>query len=207
MTETLTMKKLQEQINELRNELASIKGNSSTGKSRLVPSGLTIGDTFELADLTWKIIDISDNGYKCLADRLADDMKFDKKSNDWRASSLRKYLNEEFYKKLVAVVGEDNIIPFERDLLSLDGQTEYGVCEDKVSLLTFDEYREHRELIPNAGYWWWLITPDSTPCNNDSAWVRVVSPSGGVNVNYYVGDFGVRPFCILKSNIFVSKGE
>ena len=97
MAETLTMKKLQEQINELRNELASIKGNSNTEKSRLVPSGLTIGDTFELADLTWKIIDISDNGYKCLADRLADDMKFDKKSNDWRTSSLRKYLNEDFF--------------------------------------------------------------------------------------------------------------
>ena len=207
MAETLTMKMLQEQINELRNELASIKGNSNTEKSRLVPNGLTIGDTFELADLTWKIIDISDNGYKCLADRLADDMKFDKKSNDWRTSALREYLNGKFYEKLVAVVGENNIVPFERDLLSLDGQTEYGVCEDKVSLLTFDEYREHRELIPNAGYWWWLITPDSTPCNNDSTWVRVVSPSGDVDCGICDYCLGVRPVVSFSSAIFESEDK
>lgn len=207
MAETLTMKKLQEQINELRNELASIKGNSNTEKSRLVPNGLTIGDTFELADLTWKIIDISDNGYKCLADRLADNMKFDKKSNDWRISALREYLNGKFYEKLVTVVGENNIVPFERDLLSLDGQTEYGTCEDKVSLLTFDEYREHRELIPNAGYWWWLITPDSTPCNNDSTWVRVVSLSSNIRNDYYFDFNGVRPVVSFSSAIFESEDK
>lgn len=207
MAETLTMKKLQEQIDELRNELASIKGNSNTEKTRLVPNGLTIGDTFELADLTWKIIDISDNGYKCLADRLADDMKFDKKSNDWRTSSLRKYLNEDFYLKLVAVVGENNIVPFERDLLSLDGQTEYGTCKDKVSLISVFEYIENRKLLPNTGDYFWTLTPDSTPCNNDSTWVRVVSPSGVFSINCYDYYSGVRPVVSFSSAIFESEDK
>lgn len=207
MAETLTMKKLQEQINELRNELASIKGNSNITKTSLVPSGLTIGDTFELADVTWKILDITDDGYKCLADKLADNMQFDKKSNDWRTSALREYLNGKFYEKLVSVVGKDNIIPFERDLLSLDGQTEYGICEDKISLLTVDEYREYRPLIPNADYWWWLITPWSTPCNDYKESVAVVSPSGNFYGCFCVGDGGVRPLVSFSSAIFESEDK
>lgn len=166
---------------------------------------LGIGDIFEVAGLKWIILDITDKGYICLADRLENDMKFDTSCNDWKESCLRKYLNEDFYGELSGVVGADNIIPFERDLLSLDGQTEYGTCEDQVSLLTVDEYRKYRKLIPNTGYFWWTITPDSTECNDDAEWVRVVSPFGDFNSRRYGRDDGVRPFCIFSSSIFESE--
>lgn len=166
---------------------------------------LGIGDIFEVAGLKWIILDITDKGYICLADRLENDMKFDTSCNDWKESCLRKYLNEDFYGELSGVVGADNIIPFERDLLSLDGQTEYGTCEDKVSLLTVDEYRKYRKLIPNTGYFWWTITPDSTKCNDDAEWVRVVSSSGYVYDWFFNYDGGVRPFCIFSSSIFESE--
>ena len=164
------------------------------------------GDTFVIAGLEWKIIDVTEKGYMCLASELEERMLFDRNSNDWKESSLRKYLNEELYKEIADEIGEENIISFERNLLSLDGQTEYGTCEDKVSLLTFDEYRQNRALIPNTDdYWWWLLTADSTKCNGDNTWVTVVSPDG--NVNYYSCYYGrgVRPVCILKSNIFESE--
>ena len=114
-------------------------------------------------------------------------------------------MNGEFYEELSAEIGENNIIPFERNLLSLDGQTEYGTCEDKVSLLNVDEYRQYRAMIPNADYWWWTITPDSTKCNGDTTWIRVVSPSGNVISIDYDNDYGVRPFCIFSSSIFESE--
>lgn len=170
-----------------------------------VLAGLQVGDTFELAGLTWKILEVTENGYACLADKLEERMKFDSSCNDWKASGLRDYLNTEFYKQLVDEVGEENIIPFERDLLSMDGQTEYGTCEDKVSLLTVDEYRKHRALIPNANYWWWTITPDSTKCNDDTTCVRVVSPSGDIDYDCCNCSRGVRPFCIFSSAIFESE--
>lgn len=167
-----------------------------------------IGDTIEVLGLAWKVIDITDKGYLCLAERLKDRMKFDTSCNDWKTSDLRNYLNTEFYKQLAEEIGEENIVPFERDLLSLDGQTEYGVCEDKVSLLTIDEYRKYRKHIPNTeDYWWWTITPDSTKCNKDTTWVRVVSSFGVIcnkSVNY---SCGVRPFCIFSSAIFESEEE
>ena len=62
----LTMKMLQEQIDQLRNELAMVKASS---KTLHIQKGLSIGDTFELAGLTWKILDITDKGYMCLADK------------------------------------------------------------------------------------------------------------------------------------------
>lgn len=198
---TLTMRVLQEQINDLRNEIAVLK---ATSKSINLPEGLGIGDTFELADTTWKILDITSAGYICLADSI-EDMKFDSDSNNWENSGLRSYLNGEFFEKMTAEIGLENIVPFERNLLSLDGQTEYGKCEDKVSLLAVDEYRKYRSLIPNTkDYWWWLVSPWSTPCNDYKKSVSVVSSAGNFynfNCNF---NFGVRPVCIFSSSIFES---
>lgn len=90
-----------------------------------VPKGLKIGDEFELADVNWKILDITDVGYMCIGDSLGNKI-FDDNSNNWEKSSLRSYLHTEFYKKVAKEIGEDNIFAFKRDLLSLDGQEEYG---------------------------------------------------------------------------------
>lgn len=198
---TLTMKVLQEQINDLRNEIAMLKATSKTANFL---EGLGIGDTFELADTTWKILDITGAGYICLADNI-EDMEFDSNSNNWENSGLRGYLNGEFFEKMAAEIGSKNIIPFERNLLSLDGQTEYGKCEDKVSLLTVDEYRKYRNLIPNTkDYWWWLVSPWSTPCNDYKRAVTVVSSAGNFNYISCNNYCGVRPVCIFSSSIFES---
>lgn len=201
----LTMKMLQEQINELKAEISALKSNGVAIVAKKNFGNLGIGDTFEIAGLKWTILDITENGYMCLADSLKDSRQFDTACNDWKSSDLRNYLNTEFCKKLSAEIGEDNIISFERDLLSMDGQIEYGTCEDKVSLLTVDEYRAHRKLIPNADYWWWLITPDSTKCNDDTTWVRVVRPSGNLDYCFCDHYLGVRPVCIFSSSIFESE--
>lgn len=198
---TLSMRILQEQINDLRNEIAVLK---ATSKSINLLEGLGIGDTFEVADTKWKILDITSAGYICLADSI-EERQFDSDSSNWENSDLRGYLNEEFFEKISSEIGSENIVPFERDLLSLDGQTEYGKCEDKVSLLTVDEYRKYRSLIPNTeNYWWWLVSPWSTPCNDYKRTVAVVSSAGdigGRNCNF---NFGVRPVCIFSSSIFES---
>lgn len=198
---TLTMRGLQEQINDLRNEIAVLK---TTSKSINLPEGLGIGDTFELVDTTWKILDITGVGYICLADSIKD-MEFDSDSNNWENSDLRGYLNGVFFEKMATEIGSKNIISFERNLLSLDGQTEYGKCEDKVSLLTVDEYRKYRSLIPNTeDYWWWLVSPWSTPCNDYERAVAVVSSAGDIDNGGCSLSRGVRPVCIFSSSIFES---
>lgn len=193
-------KKLEERVRKLEDGLREIKSELKGEKFR----GLKIGDTFELAELTWKILDRTDKGIVCLAERIKDSFNFGL-NNDWKESSLRKYLNKDFYENLVDEIGEDHVVTFERDLISLDGQKEYGKCEDKVSIISLDEYRKYRELIPNAEYWWWTLTPDSTKCNGDTSWIRIVSPSGNVSNDDYCDSGGVRPLCIFSSSLFESK--
>lgn len=193
----MTNKISEEKVRKLEDELREIKSELKGEKFR----SLEIGDTFELAGLTWKMLDRTDKGIVCLAERIKDSFDFGT-NNDWKESSIRKYLNKEFYEKLVDEIGEDHVVTFERVLTSLDGQKEYGSCEDKVSIISLDEYRKYRELIPNKKYWWWTLTPDSTKCNNDTSWVCIVSPSGYFSSNYSNGSSGVRPFCIFSSSLF-----
>ena len=201
MSKPLTMKDLQNQINELKTELSEIKKE----KIPTIKKKLEIGDNFELAGLNWKILDITEKGYVCLADKLEDKSKFDSDSNDWKESSLRSYLNGEFLETLREEIGKENILSFERDLLALDGLDEYGKCEDYVSLLNVDEYRKYRKHIPNTDYYWWLLTADSVKGNGDNRWIRVVRPSGLIGIRGCSRYYGVRPVCIFSSAIFESE--
>ena len=179
------------------------KLESENMKERL--TGLKVGDYFEVAGTKWRILDIKPCGYVCLSDALEERKIFDSETNNWKLSSLREYLNNDFYKKIVDEIGKENILPFRRDLLSLDGQTEYGSCTDYVSLLSVDDYRQYRKLIPNNEQWWWLLTPWSTPCNEYETQVSVVSPSGYIGYNVCYDNVGVRPLCIFSPNLFESE--
>lgn len=195
-------KTLEARVTELENKIKEL-----TGEKRVkISKKLGIGDTFKVADLEWKILDITENGYVCIGEKLPNNMTFGS-NNDWKSSKIRKYLNGDFYKKLADEVGEENIIEFERNLLSLDGQTEYGMCEDFVSIISLDEYRKYRTLLPNGNYYWWTLTPDSTKCNGDETYIRVVCPSGNIIRNYCDCHLGVRPFCIFSSSIFESEDK
>lgn len=174
----LTLEGLQKQFNELKKRVNILEGNSKR-KIEVEPKA---GNQFELVGLKWKILDVLDLGCMCLAER-SESMRFDPDINDWRTSELRQCLNNDFLRKLEKEIGEENIIEFERDLLSVDGQNQYRACKDKVSLLTLDEYRKYRSLIPNEEYYWWLLTPWSTGCNGYSLGVAVVLPSGSFNCN------------------------
>lgn len=179
------------------------KLESENMKERL--TGLKVGDYFEVAGTKWRILDIKPCGYVCLSDALEERKIFDSETNNWKLSSLREYLNNDFYKKIADEIMEKNILPFGRDLLSLDGQTEYGNCTDYVSLLSIDDYRLYRKLIPNNEQWWWLLTPWSTPCNGYETQVSVGSPSGGIDYDLCSSFNGVRPLCIFSPNLFESE--
>lgn len=162
-----------------------------------------IGKTVEIAGMEWMILDKTEKGYFAILNSFdGENRKFDSDSNNWIESDLRKELNDSFLKKITEELGEDAVVEFDRDLLSLDGQTEYGHCEDKISLLTVDEYRKYRKLLPNTKNWWWLITPLSTPANGYISTLTVVSPSGYVSDLFYNDSDGVRPVCIFSSSIF-----
>lgn len=134
---------------------------------------------------------------------------FDKDGcNDWRTASLRKYLNGEYLDKLLEDFPElkHAACQLVRDLTADDGLKDYGWCDDTVTLLTADEYRENRDLYMDPpGAWRWLITPDSTPSGGGSSFARCVVSDGTLgNSDAYIGSGGVRPALYLKSGLLVS---
>lgn len=195
----MTLKEFGEKLEELNRAYSVLKRKYKKPK---------IGGIIEVAGMKWKVLDKLEEGYLVIADEFyGKDREFDDNCNDWKSSDLRLELNADLKKKIEDELVEGSLVLFERDLFSLDGQTEYEKCKDYVSLITVDEYRKYRKLLPNTDKWWWTLTPCSTSCNDDSRWIAVVSPSGGI-VNYfcYISS-GVRPVCIFSSSIFESEED
>lgn len=116
---------------------------------------------------------------------------------------------QEFAQELSEIIGWENIVLHKVDLTSDDGLKDYGIIERRASLMTADMYRKFAEILDtvNPECWWWLATPWSTNRHGNDVAVKCVSPSGGIGYYYYryYHDVAVRPFCILKSTIFVSE--
>ncbi len=114
---------------------------------------------------------------------------------------------QEFAKEIAAIVGDDNLLLHDVDLTADDGLKDYGVIQRYASILTAPQARQYVEILDKykLDVPFWLATAWSTPTHDDKSLVNCVWPSVGVNLSNCSDDRAVRPFCILKSNIFVSK--
>ena len=129
------------------------------------------------------------------------------KNNNLAESKIMKKLNEEILPELQELIGAENILEFDTDLTSLDGSKKHGTMKSKISIPTFDFYRENVTIFDRykPDRLWWLATPDTTTDHYNDEWIVCVSPRGGIFIDfYYDGYVGVRPFCIFSPSIFVS---
>ena len=171
-------------------------------------STLNPGDVFENGIGKFIVLEQGTTGTAVISQELMrKGVRFDDGSPDYKTSSLRKLMNGEILDELEEVFGAGNIIEHEVDLTTVDMQPDFGTCECKVRPITFDEARKYNDLLVNKeiGGWWWTCTPWSTEERGWKYSVAVVAPSGGIDHYSCDSNCGVRPFCILKSNIFVSK--
>lgn len=198
---------MKKNLKYFENELSRLNKEFADYKKKYIGTP-EIGKVIELAGMDWLILDKTEKGYFAILNGFDEkERTFDSTSNNWITSKLRNELNARFLKKITDELGKDAVIEFDRDLLSMDGQTEYGHCKDKISFLTVDEYRKYRKLLPNMDKWWWLLTPWSTPVNDFSTTNTVVSPSGRIGYGFCYSAYGVRPACIFSSSIFESGSD
>lgn len=187
-------------------------------QAKLILEANNAGNTVKLADVpVGEVVKVG--GYELLVleqmgestavickDLMGEDTEFGE-NNNYDGSYVDDICGS-FAEALEVEIGEENILPHVVDLTSDDGLKDYGKIERRVSLLTTDLYRRYVEILDkfNPDNWWWLANPLSTKRHDNDSWVKCVSPSGCIrNYLYIVGSLGVRPFCILKSDIFVSK--
>lgn len=157
---------------------------------------LNIGERFTFKGFEWIVLDKDEDGVFAIMTDFWQILPFDTENrNNWEKSSLRRVLNTDF----ADLIGKQNLIEVESDLIADNGDKAYGQTKDYVTILSCDQYRRYRDVVPKyESDWLWTLTPWS--CYSGSAdLVRHVSPSGYINYVSAYYSYGVAPACKFKS--------
>lgn len=171
---------------------------------------LKAGETFCIGENDYIVLEHREGKTKVISRNfIAEDRKFADDTADYKTSGLRKYIEVETQPTIENEVGAENLVEHRVSLETVDGQDNYGELACKVRPITFDEARKYNNLIVNNNLndWWWTCTAWTSPNRECNRSIAVVLPSGFVNYCSCSNSYGVRPVFILKSDIFVSKGE
>lgn len=200
---TITKDEAIKMINDFKDDSITVKIIQNQKETAKIPVGdVEIGQT--ICNEKYVVVDRYAHGDTCIVrkETITQNIRFGE-TNKWAESDLRKYLNTEYLKEIMDEFGEIELHTI--DMLSMDGDDSYGKCEDLVSAMTFDRWRKYHKYIGNADCIEWLSTPNQTEKSYNTRCVQVVNSNGGVVYDGCGwGDYGVRPFFILKSSILVS---
>lgn len=197
------MSKALEVARELVRQLEEAERKNKVELSTLAP-----GDVFEIGKNDFIVLEQIGAETKIISKNfMAEDIVYDEDSRDYNKSNLKEMIEDKIQPIIESEIGENNLVEHTIELTSVDMQHEFDDCKCKVRPITFDEARKYNNLLPNKDLddWWWTCTPWSTEERGCSYSIAVVSSAGGIFDNYCNNLSGVRPVCILKSNIFVSK--
>lgn len=172
-------------------------------------STLKRGDVFQTTGKRkYKVLEQYEDTTKIISlDLVKENVEFGD-STDYNKSNVKKLCDTEILKDFEEEFGAENIEKYTVDIITADGQ-KVGSTECKIRPITFDEAREYTDITPNKdlGDLYWTLSPWSSEERGWKNSVTVVSPSGSIYSDFCNDVLGVRPACILKSNIFVSKTE
>lgn len=184
-----------------------LEKQEKTGKVEL--STLKRGDVFRTTGKRkYKVLEQYGDTTKIISlDLVKENVEFGDTS-DYKTSNVKKLCDTEILKDFEEEFGAENIETHTADIITADGQ-KLGTVDCKIRPITFDEARGYTDITPNPRLndWYWTLSPWSTEERGWAKSLAVVSPSGYFNYSSFYFDYGVRPVCILKSNIFVSKVE
>ena len=134
------------------------------------------GTAFDYAGQSWILLENDDGRALCLSKDIIETRAFDEGNcNNFAVASSKEYLNGAYLDNLLEDVnGPNAFLTTELDLTTDDGLKDYGTCTVTIFLLTADQYRRNRDVIPNADDWWWLSTAFSTKSNGYESLARRV---------------------------------
>ena len=171
----------------------------ATQDPEIVKGAPVAGEHFEYNGIEFVALGYEQGGLLAvMAKPLSEEMPFDKDNcNDWRKSSLRKYLNEEFIKSF----DKGDLLPLVSDLTADDGMRDYGTSEDYIAIVSDNLYRKYRGVIPQYDIAVWTITPWTCRPGN-ATYERNVVTSGALDYYSVYDANGVAAACIFNPAIF-----
>lgn len=140
-------------------------------------------------------LDIINGDYLAMTAKPWAKLPFDTNNkNNWKNSSLRRVLNNDFLELL----DKKHLVKQTSDLIADNGDKAYGTSEDYVTILSCDQYRKYRDIVPLFEEWMWTLTPWSCITSN-SNYVRYVDTTGDVYSYSAYNSIGVAPACLFSS--------
>ncbi len=132
------------------------------------------------------------------AEALDEDKKFDENNkNDWRISTLRVELNENYIKQY----NKGDLLPFVSDLTADNGDKSYGTCKDYIFVLSCDLIRKYRDFLPKYKTDD-IVTLTPWTCGTSAYFVRYLGSYGYLDGSYASNSYGVAPACLFNPSIF-----
>ena len=199
------MSKALDMARELVKQLEEAEKDNKVQLSELNP-----GDVFKIGTNDFIVLRHYGDKTKVISKNfMEENVVFDENTPDYNNSNLKKIIEKEIQPVIENAIGKDNIIKEDIAVKTVDNQDRFDLIESKVRVATFEEARQYNDFIVNKDLddWWWTCTPWST---DDRGWkyqIAVVGPDVDILGDNCFSYNGVRPVCVLKSNIFVSKGE
>lgn len=197
------MSKALDMARELVKQLEEAEKDNKVQLSELNP-----GDTFKVGEHDFIVLEQENETTKVISkDFMAKNIVFDRYTRDYSESDIKKVIESDIQPIIEAELGADNIIEHTVDLTSVDMQHEFEPCTCKARPITFDEARRYNDLLVNNALddWCWTCTPWSTAERKWKYVMAAIDTFDVLNSLSCNNRCGVRPVCILKSNIFVSK--
>lgn len=169
------------------------------------------GDHFEYKGIEWVCLDVLPTlgalrkGVFAISAKTIANMPFNDEyedgCNNWRTSSLRKWLNGEFLDKNF---DKGALLANFSTLTADNGDDKYGAVEDYVTLLDCDQYRKYRKFMPKYDDWVWTLPPRSCTTDDYAYHVRGVYPSRDLSSSHASIAHGVTPACVFNLNYLSS---
>lgn len=154
-----------------------------------------IGDTINIGENKWRILDIQGNQALLLKDLALPGMAYNTNEGDitWEQSTLRNWLNSEFLNENFTQAEKDNII---LTTVKNPDNPKYGTdggndTQDYIYLFSIDEIEQYNELIPDLKSNSWLRSPGNQPSSAAFLSVNRLAMEYGYEANSE--EFRVKP--------------
>lgn len=161
-------------------------------------TALNIGEHFTYKGLEWICLDYINGNVLAMVAKVWKELPVDVDNyNNYEQSSLRRVLNKDFLEEHL---DKKHLVPFTLDLTADNGDKMYGECTDYVGILSCDQYRKYRDIVPLFDEWMWTCTPwNCSPNSGYARSVRGVGTTGTIYSNVANNAYGVAPTCIFSS--------
>lgn len=204
------IKKLQK-LPEAKQKEIFVKLLGEEEAKKLFPEGDTFvgelmpGDKFDYGNISWVVLDSDKDGVLCLSEKIVFVSRMCEKQ-DKAVGFYETHIGQLFYKWSVLRdepifafqdLPREGLVLFNRSDRAEDGSGAYCQHSATISLLTTDEYRKYRKIIPKAEFDnWWTLTKPSV----DSILYVYIGQDGCLfNLNAFdSAKLGVRPLIKLK---------